>query len=536
VACCVAAAVAAVIFCTSDAQANGRRAHLSDDLRRQLAAGNPTDTDVILTGTRAGVEAIAARHGLRVRRHLKTGAVVDVPAGRLATLAEDPEVDQLSGNHAVRATLAVATASIGADQAWAGIAAAGVAGATGHGVGVAVIDSGVADVPALQGRLIARLDFTPEGRIDRGRVEDGYGHGTHVAGIIAASSPNLTGVAPQAHIVSLKVLGADGSGQTSDVIEAIDWAIEHKDRYRLRVINLSLGHGVVDSWQDDPLCQAVERAYRAGLVVVASAGNLGKLPDGRRVAGGITSPGNSPFAITVGALNTQGTAYRSDDEVAGYSSTGPTRFDRLIKPDLVAPGTRIRSLLAPNSTLGEAHPEMVIGTGPARQLELSGTSMAAAVVSGAAALLIDEAPAIRQSELRWRLQKTASRVGKLGLLQVGAGSLNVAAALQFPSSVPVTIAGEAQVAWGYSFSTRSVLALDGEGLGGEEVASGPTENVILGQDDVIIWGEDDVIIWGEGDVIIWGEGDVIIWGEGDVIIWGEGDVIIWGEVVSTQVG
>jgi serine protease AprX len=508
VVCCVAAAVAAVVLSTSNAQAAGRRAHISDDLRGQLAAGNPTDIDVILTGTHAGVEAIAARHGLRVRRHLKTGAVVEVPAGRLSTLAEDPEVDQLSGDHPVRATLAVATAAIGADQAWAGDVVAGV---TGHRVGVAVIDSGVANVPALGGRLVARLDFTPEGRIGRGQVDDEYGHGTHVAGIIAASSPNLTGVAPRAHIVSLKVLRADGSGQTSDVIEAIDWAIEHTDQYRLRVINLSLGHPVAESWQDDPLCQAVERAYRAGLVVVASAGNLGRLPDGRRVAGGITSPGNSPFAITVGALNTHGTAFRSDDEVASYSSTGPTRFDRLIKPDLVAPGTRIRSLLAPDSTLGRAHPELVIDTGRTPQLELSGTSMAAAVVSGAAALVLEAAPATSQSELRRRLQKTASRVGTSGLLQTGAGSLNVVAALQFPSSVAVTIAGEAQVGWGYWFSAEGALSVDGKGL----------------RDDQVAWGRD--LIWGENNVIIWGENNVIIWGESNAIIWGEDHVIIWGE-------
>lgn len=506
--CCVAAAVAAVVLSTSNAQAAGRRAHISDDLRGQLAAGNPTDIDVILTGTHAGVEAIAARHGLRVRRHLKTGAVVEIPAGRLSTLAEDPEVDQLSGDHPVRATLAVATAAIGADQAWAGDVVAGV---TGHRVGVAVIDSGVANVPALGGRLVARLDFTPEGRIGRGQVDDEYGHGTHVAGIIAASSPNLTGVAPRAHIVSLKVLRADGSGQTSDVIEAIDWAIEHTDQYRLRVINLSLGHPVAESWQDDPLCQAVERAYRAGLVVVASAGNLGRLPDGRRVAGRITSPGNSPFAITVGALNTHGTAFRSDDEVASYSSTGPTRFDRLIKPDLVAPGTRIRSLLAPDSTLGRAHPELVIDTGRTPQLELSGTSMAAAVVSGAAALVLEAAPATSQSELRRRLQKTASRVGTSGLLQTGAGSLNVVAALQFPSSVAVTIAGEAQVGWGYWFSAEGALSVDGKGL----------------RDDQVAWGRD--LIWGENNVIIWGENNVIIWGESNAIIWGEDHVIIWGE-------
>ena len=527
--CCVAAAIAAVFFTTSHAQAKGRRAHLSDDLRRQLAAGNPTDTDVILTGTRARVEAIAARHGLQVRRHLNTGAVLDVPAGRLASLAEDPEVDQISGNHAVRATLAVATAAIGADQAWAREAATGAPGVTGRGVGIAVIDSGVADLPAFRGRLVARLDFTPEGRIGRGRgAADEYGHGTHVAGIIAAASQHLTGVAPRAHIVSLKVLGADGSGRTSDVIEAIDWVIEHKAQYRLRVINLSLGHPVVDPWQNDPLCQAVERAYRAGLVVVASAGNIGKLADGRKVIGGITSPGNSPFALTVGALNTQGTAFRSDDELATYSSIGPTRFDRLIKPDLVAPGSRIRSLLAPESTLGQAHPERVIGSGRSALLELSGTSMAAAVVSGAAALLLDQAPATSQAEVRRTLQKTAARVAGGGLIRVGAGSVNVAAALQFPTGAPVTIAGETEVAWGYSFSARSVLAADGQ--------DGGREGVLPGAGNTVIWAADDAIIWSDAfieasDAIIWSDAvvfdDAIIWSND--VSWAENDAIIWSD-------
>ena len=115
--------------------------------------------------------------------------------------------------------------------------------------------------------------------------------------------------------------------------------------------------------------QAVERAYRAGLVVVASAGNLGKDADGNEVLGGITVPGNSPFAITVGALNTKGTAFRSDDVVATYSSRGPTRFDHLIKPDLVAPGNKIVGLLAPGSTLAREHPELVIDTVEGKRLD-----------------------------------------------------------------------------------------------------------------------------------------------------------------------
>ncbi len=165
--------------------------------------------------------------------------------------------------------------------------------------------------------------------------------------------------------------------------------MENRARYNIRVINLSLGGAVTQSYRDDPICQAVERAYRAGIVVVASAGNFGKTTDGQAIYGGVTTPGISPFAITVGALNTKGTPFRSDDEVASYSSKGPTLFDRLIKPDLVAPGSKILSLSAPGSTLAREHPELVIGSGREARLQLSGTSMAAAVVSGAVSLLLD---------------------------------------------------------------------------------------------------------------------------------------------------
>src|SRR4029079_17441308 len=139
----------------------------------------------------------------------------------------------------------------------------------------------------------------------------------------------------------------------------------------IRVINLSLGGAVTQSYRDDPICQAVERAYRAGIVVVASAGNFGKTTDGKAIYGGITTPGISPFAITVGALNTKGTPFRSDDEVASYSSKGPTMVDHLVKPDLVAPGNKVLSLAAPGSTLVKDHPELVVGSGRSARLQLS---------------------------------------------------------------------------------------------------------------------------------------------------------------------
>ena len=146
------------------------------------------------------------------------------------------------------------------------------------------------------------------------------------------------GIAPGAQLVNVRVLGADGSGLTSDVIAGIDWVIANRARYKIRVINLSLGHPVTEPAPTDPLCQAVARATAQGIIVVASAGNDGMTADGRTVLGSIVSPGNSPFALTVGALDTQGTAGRSDDTVASYSSAGqPARSDG--QPDVVAPAT-----------------------------------------------------------------------------------------------------------------------------------------------------------------------------------------------------
>src|SRR6185369_15387527 len=297
--------------------------------------------------------------------------------------------DSLSSNLLVEAHMAVTNQTIGADLVQQGGWAPGIGPLSGAGIGVAVIDSGVAQMPELRGRIIASKDFTD----DRGLGQDQHGHGTHVAGIIAAAGANrfdeTRGVAPGANIISLKVLNAQGKGLAADVIQAIDWAVKNRARYNIRVINMSLGGAVTQSYRDDRLCQAVERAYRAGIVIVASAGNFGKTTEGKAIYGGITTPGISPFAITVGALNTKGTPFRSDDEVASYSSKGPTLFDRLIKPDLIAPGNKIQSLAAPGSTLVREHPELVTGSGQNARLQLSGTSMAAAVVSGSVAVLLE---------------------------------------------------------------------------------------------------------------------------------------------------
>ena len=276
------------------------------------------------------------------------------------------------------------------------------------------------------------MDFTGGDGVDR------FGHGTHVAALIAgeagrtADTRMYRGVAPGAYLLNLRVLGDDGSGTASDVIEAIDWSIDHRADYNIRIINLSLGAPVLQPYRDDPVCAAVERAVRAGILVVAAAGNMGQAADGRRVLGGIVSPGNSPYAITVGALDTKGTAERTDDVVAPFSSSGPTLYDLVLKPDLVAPGRRVTSAEAAGSLLSANFPERhVAGSGPNAYIQGSGTSMAAAVVSGAAALLIEERPGLPPLTTKAALQLTSTFLPASGLIQGGSGSLNVLAAAEF---------------------------------------------------------------------------------------------------------
>src|SRR4029078_3809405 len=208
----------------------------------------------------------------------------------------------------------------------------------------------------------------------------------------------------------------------------IDWVIEHRRDYNVRVINLSLGAPVLQPYRDDPLCEAVERAVRAGITVVTAAGNYGRTADGRTVFGGITSPANSPFAIAVGATDTHGTVDRSDDTRAPYSSQGPTRYDLTIKPDLAAPGHHIQSAEDAGSYLAtEYHDHHVAGSGPQAVMQLSGTSMAAGIVSGAAALLFDPHSNLTPAEVRAALELGSSFMPSAGLMGAGAGETNVLA-------------------------------------------------------------------------------------------------------------
>jgi serine protease AprX len=398
-------------------------ARLSDDLIQQLTA-NAAAIDVIVHGSEAEVSALAARHSAPVIRYLRMGGVLRVSAQQLLALQADSSQDHLSGDVPIHSTASVESQTMLADQVWAGSDV--LPPLTGTGVGIALIDSGVDPRhETLWERVALALDFTGGDGVDR------FGHGTHVAAIMAGSrawlpdGSEFRGIAPGAHIISLRVLDDTGSGRASSVIEAIEWAVENRVRHGIRIINLSLGTPVLQPYRDDPLCEAVERAVEAGILVVASAGNWGSTRDGRSITGGISSPANHPAAVAVGAIDTQETPARFDDTVAPYSSRGPTAYDLVAKPDLAAPGTAVLSAEPAAALLAGLNPEAhVFGEDDHGYFRLTGTSMAAALVSGAAALLFDLAPELTPAAIKALLQATSTPLAE-GPFAAGAGSANV---------------------------------------------------------------------------------------------------------------
>jgi len=394
-----------------------------------------------------------------------------LPAYAVSTLANDPDVAFISPDRPVSAKLDYSAAAINASAAWR-------RHLNGNGITVAIIDSGINDSPELgtKGSVVYSEDFTGEFQQakdvrDTHNAPDLFGHGQHVAGIIgsnghgsscATCTRTMTGIAPGVKFVNLRALDENGAGTDSSVIAAIDRAIELKDTYKIRVINLSLGRPVYESYKQDPLCQAVERAWQAGIVVVVAAGNDGRDNSmGTNGYGSINAPGNDPYVITVGAMKTMGTTDRTDDRVASYSSKGPSLIDSIVKPDIVAPGNQVVSLLAnPKDTLATQHPsnkipvsyyQTVKATGskvPDSTLyfSLSGTSMATPVVTGAVADLLQAHSSLTPDQVKAQLMLTAyktfpssstatdpttgeSFVSYYDLFTVGAGYLDLAAAL-----------------------------------------------------------------------------------------------------------
>jgi serine protease AprX len=418
---------------------------LSPDLAAlDLVAGGEGEVAVIVTYRHPPGDAESGKIATRGGHHLRTlhgvrAVAADIPVAALRELAGDPEVESISVDERVRVATDVAVPALGASLVRQ------VLGEDGAGVRVAVVDSGIEPVKNLGvtrdrplGRIVAWTDLVDPNRTS---PTDPFGHGTHVAGIIAADLEEIRdpggrvatygGVAPQADLVSVRVLDRDGEGRTSDLIAGIDWVVDHASALGIRVLNLSLGHAVHEPAATDPLVRACERAWDAGLLVVVSAGNGGREGNGY---GTITSPGNSERVLTVGALNDGGTWGRSDDVPTSYSSRGPARLDGTVKPDLLAPGDNIVSLRVPHSTLDRELPDNRVGSSSRGAAEpeffrLSGSSMAAAMASGGAALLLAADPSLDPDTLKARLMRSAEKRTE-DLYVRGAGSLDLAAALE----------------------------------------------------------------------------------------------------------
>ena len=456
-------------------------------------------------------------------------------------------------------------------------------GLDGSGVRIAVIDSGVApgedDLadPSLTGsqRIDGFVDFVG----GLAAPYDDYGHGTHVAGIIAGngfdSSGARSGLAPGSRLVILKALDGSGQGRISNVIAALDYAVAHCSELNIRIINLSVGAGVYESYDADPLTIATKRAVEAGIVVVAAAGNAGRDAQGRTQYGAIAAPGNAPWVVTVGASSHMGTTDRADDTMAAFSSRGPTPVDRAAKPDLVAPGVGIESLSAPNSLLYGSMPGYLLsGTVPTPYLpylSLSGTSMAAPVVAGTVALMLQANPTLTPNAVKAILQYTAQVYPGYGALTQGAGFLNARGAVELarflaaPSTTaaPSTAGWSRQIIWGTHRAAGGWLALEGSAWSSSVVWGDTTTS---GGFDVV-WGaictdgcDGSDAVWapwaastaqqrGQWDDVVWGsacggescppgtawstsDGDTVVWGssDGDTVVWGssDGDTVVWG--------
>ncbi len=329
-------------------------------------------------------------------------------------------------------------------------------GLDGEGVRIALVDTGVSPVGDLAGRLVpvrdpvsgtsqvACINFSGEAG-----CSDSYGHGTFLAGLIAgsgaASAGAYAGIAPGAGIVSIKIAGRDGSADVSKVLAAIQWVVSFREEYGIRVLNLSLGTDSRVSYRFDPLNFAVERAWQSGLVVAVAASNRGPDP------GTISKPGDDPLVVTVGAVDDRESPGIDDDRLPRFSGRGPTPTDGLAKPDLVAPGGKVVSLRAPGSHVEQSTPPGVLAGTPYRRG--SGTSMSTAIVSGAAALLLQAHPTWVPDRVKFALTATARKVAERDPAGVGAGLVDVYAATR---TAPAGLANQ-----GITALSNAVGSLDG---------------------------------------------------------------------------
>lgn len=491
---------------------------------------------IVLLKSGWSADSEAKRLGGKLGRSLPliAGTVVELSNGQLRRLADYPGVSFIADDRPTGGEMNRVAVTVGAR------AVQQTYGLRGAGVGVAVIDSGVSgwnnDLTYFGGsslvqtenyqRVVGFVDFVNA----RTTPYDDNGHGTHVAGIIAGNGFNSLGVragiAPDAHLVSLKVLDAQGRGVISNVIAALQWAVANKAQYNIRVINLSVGAAVTMSYNLDPLTLAAKRAVDAGIVVVTAAGNLGRNPvTGVTQYGGITAPGNAPWVLTVGASSHQGTVDRSDDTMASFSSRGPSAIDYQAKPDIVAPGVGTVSLSDSTSTLySTMQPYLLSGSFwmPYKPyLSLTGTSMSSPVVAGSVALMLQANPALTPNLVKAILEYTAQPYPGYDTLTEGAGFLNTKGAIDLARYLAAAANGSRYphpaewgktIIWGNFRVRHGVLSPKGTAWKLGVTWGAPADLSGLN----VVWGtlcdtECDNVVWGTAS----GAPDNVVWGTSD---------------------
>lgn len=414
------------------------------------------------------------------------GFVAELPGAQLGPLARMPFVRSVTANTSIRSlaadysgvdpdsdmgSMVSVTKMTGAQAYWK-------AGYTGKGIDIAVIDTGIAPVDGLTtpGKVVNGPDLSFDSQLEGKRYLDGNGHGTHMAGIIAgratAADPsayvgdtkNFLGMAPDARIVNVKVGDSEGATDVSQVIAAIDWVVQHRNDngLNIRVLNLAYGSDSSQPYEVDPLAFAAEQAVRAGIVVVAAAGNAGFSKGGT-----LANPAYDPFTLAIGASDANGTLSTADDVVAPFSSVGSASSggSKARSPDILAPGAHIMSLRSPGSYVDENCPAGIVN---GALLRGSGTSQAASVVSGAAALILQQRPTITPDQLKKLLMNSATSLKGVAHSSQGNGELNLANALNRSTqiwsvpSTPSTGLGSLEQSRGSLHVENSGLVLEGE--------------------------------------------------------------------------
>jgi serine protease AprX len=503
--------------------------------------------------------------------------VADLADAALAALASSSRVAQISEDRVISGAMERTAATVGATVVRRDL------GYDGTGVGVALIDSGAAvahdDLMGANGAPVVDRFVDLVGWQEL--PYDDYGHGTHVAGIIAGngydSNGARSGIAPGVRLTVLKVLDTKGNGYISDVIAALQYVVERKYELNIRVVNLSVATGVYESYTTDPLTVAAETVVQNGIVVVAAAGNNGRSPNGRIQHGGVTAPGNAPSVLTVGASSHMGTSDRNDDTIASFSSRGPSAIDNGAKPDLVAPGVGIESLSDFGSTLYSTRSTYLlpgtVATSYLPYLSMSGTSMAAPVVTGTVALMLQANPSLTPNAVKAILQYTAERYDGYDPMTQGAGFLNALGAVQLaeyfvaPSinSYPNVTGWSRTLIWGNQMvrggrltAHANAWASDVEwgssatpggqsiewGIRCGDAACASTSPWRLGATFAVnvVWGPtcdgaDCQMPW-TGSVYGMSDEDTVVWGtsDEDTVVWGtsDEDTVVWGTIDENE--